>query len=147
MAEPRPLEQRIADTRAHLENDEDAWVATAGDQPYLVPLSFIWHSGELLFATIADSPTCRNVGATPTVRIAVGPTRDLVLVDGDARVVPIAEMRTDEVSAYKNKCGSDPNGWADALIRVRLTRVQAWREENELRGRTIMRDGRWLDGA
>lgn len=147
MAEARTLAQRVADTGARLETDIDCWVATAGATgPWLVPLSFLWRNDELLLATDAASLTGRNIAAAPLVRIGVGPTRDVVLIDGEARLTPITEMTEDEVEAYRAKCGSDPRGWADSLVRVRPVRVQAWREENELRGRHLMRDGRWLEG-
>ncbi len=43
----------------------------------------------------------------------------------------------------------DPRGAADAdayrVIVLRPVRLQAWREGNEIAGRTLMRDGAWLD--
>lgn len=43
MDEARTRDQRRKDTLHRLENDVDAWVATAsGDVPCLVPLSFHW---------------------------------------------------------------------------------------------------------
>jgi len=41
-AAPRPLAQRMQDARRRLDEDVDAWVATAdqASTPYLVPLSF-----------------------------------------------------------------------------------------------------------
>ena len=64
---PRRLAQRIADARHRLENDVDAWVASADPEsgvPYLVPLSFLWDGATLLFATPASSPTGRNLSAS-----------------------------------------------------------------------------------
>jgi len=63
MAEARNKSERLADTRRRLDNDADAWLAsTSGDKPWLVPLSFLWHEGELVFATDASTPTGENVG-------------------------------------------------------------------------------------
>lgn len=53
-------------------------------------------------------------------------------------------MSDAEVDEYRRKNGSDPRGWADSILRVRPERVQWWREENELRARTLMRDGAWI---
>jgi DNA-directed RNA polymerase specialized sigma24 family protein len=39
------------------------------------------------------------------------------------------------------RCASNGSGAEDA---VQDTLVQAWREENELAGRTLMRGGAWL---
>ena len=33
---------------------------------------------------------------------------------------------------------------AYAFFQVTPVRIQAWREENELKGRTLMREGAWL---
>ena len=49
-----------------------------------------------------------------------------------------------EVEAYATKHNSDPHTWADSVIRVAPQRIQAWREENELAGRMIMRNGVWV---
>ncbi|MGH3656802.1 MAG: pyridoxamine 5'-phosphate oxidase family protein, partial [Micromonosporaceae bacterium] len=128
-----------------LERDVDAWVASAGkDQPWLVPLSFIWHDGNLVFAMSSSTRTARNVSSPAPVRVALGGTRDVVLVDGEARIAPSDDLSADELGLYRTKHGSDPRSWADTIIRVRPSRTQAWREENELEGRLIMRDGTWL---
>lgn len=147
MAEPRSLEQRLADTRARLTRDVDAWVASAGgERPWLVPLSFVYSAGELLFATDAASRTATNLGRSSAVRIALGETRDVVLIDGCATVEPIDALTPEQAARYVELgAGPDPRGWADSLLRVRPTKVQAWREENELQGRHLMIDGRWLD--
>src|SRR4029453_16641553 len=82
MDAPRPRDQRIRDTRARLEHDVDAWFATSGDEgPPLVPLSFLWHDDTLLIATEDGSPTARNLQSGGQVRVGIGPTRDVVLVE------------------------------------------------------------------
>lgn len=145
MAEARSTAQRIADTCRRLEHDTDAWLASGnGDGPWLVPLSFVWHGGKLLFATDASTPTGERVAVLPSVRVALGHTRDVVVVDGEATLTPSTKLGADEVRLYRSKHGSDPRTWADSIIRVRPVRIQAWREENELAGRLIMRDGVWL---
>lgn len=129
---PRPVEQRIADTRRRLEEDADAWVATTdGSRPWLVPLSFVWHHDHLLFATPMRSATSMNVGRVPSVRVALGDLRDVVMIEGDAAVSALSALATVEIEAYQGKLGTDPRSWADAVIRVSPVRIQAWREENE----------------
>jgi hypothetical protein len=153
MDEPaRSREQRKRDTLDRLERDVDAWVATAGADggaPYLVPLSFLWDGETLLFATPAASPTGRNLVATGTARIGIGPTRDLVLIDGAVRDVVAANEIPGEIGdRFADRTGFDPRSLATAYLYVRIQprRVQAWREANELDGRDLMRDGRWIDG-
>lgn len=94
----RTAEQRRQDTLHRLTQDVDAWVATADPAtgaPYLVPLSFLWDGTALLIATPAASATGRNLRATGKVRLGIGLTRDVVLVEGTVQEsVPAAEMVT-----------------------------------------------------
>ena len=114
--------------------------------PYLVPLSFLWDGRSLLFATPASSPTIRNLAANGRVRIGVGQTRDLVLIEGTADLLPAAELSTEVGDAFAARAGFDPRQLASTYtyFRVHPVRLQAWREENELAGRDLMRDGRWV---
>jgi hypothetical protein len=133
------------DTRQRLDHDVDAWVATTShDRPWLIPLSFLWHEDRLLFATNANSPTAVNIGLVRRVRVALGTVRDVVIIDGDADLAPSATLSSAEVEAYTTKHNSDLRTWADTVIHVAPRRVQAWREENEIAGRTIMRTGVWV---
>ena len=67
------------------------------------------------------------------------------MVDGTAEVVPLEAIPPEVVAAYRRRHDSDLTTWAECGVAVTVTGVQAWREENELRGRTLLRDGRWLD--
>src|SRR5205823_6609068 len=82
---PRPSERRKADTLAKLSAPAaDVWVATAsaaGGRPHLVPLSLAWVGERIVLALAVDSPTARNLTATGTARLGVGPTRDVVMID------------------------------------------------------------------
>jgi Pyridoxamine 5'-phosphate oxidase len=144
----RGLAERIADTRHRLENDVDAWVASADPQSgeaHLVPLSFLWDGDILLFATPASSPTGRNLSASGRARVGIGPTRDVVLVEGSADAMPPADLPAEIGDAFAAATGFDPRGLTTAYVyfRIRPERVQAWREANELEGRELMRGGRW----
>lgn len=147
-APPRGFEERLRDTHTRLENDEDLWVATAGtpDGVHLIPLSFLWDGTVLLVSTPRASVTSRNLLADPRVRLSLGPTRDVVLVDGTAEPVDIDELGADTGDAFAAKTGFDPRKLDTPYqyFRIRPRRVQAWREANELAGRTLMREGRWL---
>ncbi|MET7572795.1 pyridoxamine 5'-phosphate oxidase family protein [Streptomyces sp. NPDC005492] len=145
----RTAKQRKQDTLRRLEHDEDAWVATAGEDggaPYLVPLSFVWDGSTLLFATPAASPTGRNLAATGVARIGIGPTRDLVMVEGTVTMLTAADLPEEDAEIFASKTGFDPRQLATpySYFRVLPQRVQAWREANELKGRDLMRDGEWL---
>ena len=145
----RTSKQRKQDVLDRLEHDVDLWVATADKitgTPYLVPLSFLWDGITVLMATPASSPTGRNLQAGNTVRLGLGPTRDVVLIEGTVRVFATGEISQEVADAFAVKTGFDPREETGTYLYFRVTpqRLQAWREANELVGRDLMRDGRWL---
>jgi Pyridoxamine 5'-phosphate oxidase len=145
----RTPQQRKADSLRRLETDVDTWVATAdpgSGTPYMVPLSFLWDGATVLIATPAASPTSRNLRATGRVRLGIGPTRDLVLIEGTVQAETTAtEIPAQTGDAFAAKTGFDPRELAGyAYFRIRPQRLQAWREANELAGRDLIRDGNWV---
>jgi hypothetical protein len=144
MDEPRTREQRRADTLRRLAEDVDAWVATASNDgvPYLVPLSFHWDGEAVWLSTLDTNPTARNIVANGRLRLTLGETRDVVLVEGMAAVATPA----DEVGrAFAERTGFDPRTLPRyPFFRLTPTLVQAWREVNEIAGRDLMRDGEWI---
>ena len=148
-SQARSTAQRVQDALHRLNHDVDAWVATAdpaSGTPYLVPLSFLWDGDTLLIATPASSPTARNLHAAGTVRLGIGPTRDLVLIAGAVRALAAEELTAEIGDAFAAKTGFDPRQLSGPYhyFRIAPTQIQVWREENELAGRTVMRDGQWL---
>ncbi len=145
---PRGLEQRLRDTRARLEDDVDLWVATAGSPGgvHLIPLSFLWDGAAFLVSTPRASVTGRNLVADGRVRLSLGSTRDVVIVEGTAEPVDIADLGPEAGDAFTTKTGFDPRALDEPYqyFLIRPQRIQAWREANELKGRVLMRDGRWL---
>ena len=94
----------------------DAWVATAdpaSGSPYLVPLSFLWDGQRLLVATPSASPTSRNLQATSKVRLGIGPTRDLVVIEGTVQPLAAAEVPDQVGDAFAAKTGFDPRQLTD----------------------------------
>jgi nitroimidazol reductase NimA-like FMN-containing flavoprotein (pyridoxamine 5'-phosphate oxidase superfamily) len=146
--DPRPRAQRRRDTERRLTHDVDVWVASASADgaPYLVPLSFDWDGGSLLLATPADSPTGRNLATTRSARVALGHTRDVVVVDGDVEVLEIDALPREAGDRFAARTGFDPRALSTPYrwFRVSPRTIQAWREVGELPERDLMRDGRWL---
>ena len=147
-AGPRSAAQRRHDTEYRLAHDIDLWVASASVDgvPYLVPLSFYWDGEALLVATPADSPTGRNLAATRAVRLGLGPTRDVSMIEGEVEVIEIDALPQERGDRFAAHTGFDPRALATPYrwFRVSPRRIQAWREVNELPGRELMRGGRWL---
>ncbi|MFB6842531.1 pyridoxamine 5'-phosphate oxidase family protein [Streptomyces sp. NPDC056361] len=145
---PRGLEERLKDTRARLENDVDLWVATSGAEGgvHLIPLSYLWDGAAFLISTPRASITGRNLLADGRVRLGLGPTRDVVIVDGVAEPVDVDALGQEAGDAFAAKTGFDPRELDQPYqyFRIIPQRTQAWREANELAGRGLMRDGVWL---
>ena len=144
----RSRDQRRGDTEHRLTHDIDVWVASASADgvPYLVPLSFDWDGESLLLATPADSPTGRNLAATRIVRLGLGHTRDVAMIEGEVEVLEIDALPLEWGDRFAARTGFDPRALATPYrwFRISPRRIQAWREENELSDRELMRDGRWL---
>ena len=147
MPEPRDRQTRKADALAMLTTPAvDVWVASASGEgaPHLVPVSLAWVDERVVIAVEAASVTARNVTASGVARLAVGPTRDVVMID--AVLDRSVEVADDELgAAYAAQADWDPRRSPGYVFLVlRPVRVQAWRESNEIPGRTLMRDGDWL---
>ena len=120
------------------------WVATA--DAYLVPLSLAWCEERVVLALRAGSRTARNITATGTARLGAGHTRDVVMIDVELeRSVPVAASGP-EAEAYAAQADWDPRtaGEDYVYLMLRPTRIQAWRESNEIAGRLLMTGGAWL---
>ena len=148
MPEPRDRASRKADLLAALTAPAaDVWVATASPDgaPHLVPLSLAWIDDRAVIALEERSVTARNIGASGVARLATGHTRDVAMID--AVLERSAGVDDDESlgSAYAAQADWDPRGLEGYVFLVlRPTRIQAWRESNELTGRVLMRDGAWV---
>lgn len=152
MASPEPARDRatrktdaLRQLTAHA---ADGWVATASvdGRPHLVPLSLAWVDERIVIALEAASLTARNIASAGVVRLGVGQTRDVVLIDASLE----ATHGVDEVEAigqaYASQSDWEPRGLAGYVFLVlRPTRIQSWREVNEFAGRWLMKDGVWLE--
>jgi Pyridoxamine 5'-phosphate oxidase len=146
----RSRARRTADTRALFESRNlDAWVATASADgvAHLVPLSLAWDGARLILATEPDAVTTRNLAETGRARLGVGTTRDVVMVDARLEsTVPAEQAPAAVLDAYLTQAVWDPRDQDIPFVVSILApeRVQAWREADEITGRTLMRDGAWL---
>ena len=144
----RTRSRRIADTLERLRNDVDLWVASANDvgDAYLVPLSFHWDGSKLTMATPRRSVTARNLMRAGWARVALGETRDVVIVEGPVEAVALGTDPELE-EAHAAAAGFDPRELEEEYVYLRITphEIQAWREANELEDRLLMRGGVWLE--
>jgi hypothetical protein len=144
MEAPRSAAQRKNDTLARLASDVDAWIATAdaAGSGYLLPLSFLWDGAGMVVSTPRSSVTGQNLARGGRVRVGLGELRDVTMIDGIAE--PVQDEQTKDAFAAKHHWDPRNDAGDYAFFRIVPDRVQAWREVNELAGRTLMRDGDWL---
>jgi hypothetical protein len=143
----RSRSQRRIDVLAKLRSQVDLWVASAdaAGGAYLVPLSYYWDDSTLTIATPRASRTARNLVRAGRARVALGPTRDVVIIEGPVEAIPIGtDTRLED--AHARATGFDPRTLAEEYLYLRITphTIQAWREANELEDRQLMRGGEWL---
>ena len=68
-------------------------------------------------------------------------------IDGDVEVLELDELPRERADRFAARTGFDPRTLATRYrwFRVSPRRIQAWREVDEVAGRELMREGRWLD--
>jgi hypothetical protein len=113
------------------------------------PISFPCRTCGRLGAADRDAarePHGQEPTRTSWARVALGVTRDVVIVEGPVDAIPIgADPEREEAHALA--AGFDPRTLAEEYVYLRITPhvIQAWREANELAGRHVMRGGAWLE--
>jgi hypothetical protein len=146
----RSPKERKADALSKLVAVEaNVWVASASptDAVHLVPMTHTWDGSQIVLATEPRSRTAANVTANPQVRLALGETRDVVMIDAVlVEAVPTSEAPAARAEGYAAQAGWDPltdSGQYVYLV-FEPVRIQVWREDEDLAGRTVMRNGAWV---
>ncbi|MGH9184269.1 MAG: pyridoxamine 5'-phosphate oxidase family protein [Acidimicrobiales bacterium] len=135
-----------------LQTSIDVWVASASVtadgtiRPYLIPVSLAWIDDRVVIAIGSGSRTARNLHAAGTTRLAVGPTRDVVIIDAQLEHSEPVHAATGLADRYAERADWDPRETDGdySFFVLRPQRLDAWRESNEMVGRTLMRQGEWL---
>ncbi|MGW6929019.1 pyridoxamine 5'-phosphate oxidase family protein [Lentzea sp. NPDC054927] len=145
----RTLQERQQDARTKLEQDEDVWVASASEDgtPHLVPFSLAWDGERVILTTETRNPTTRNVQRSGQVRLALGHTRDVVLIDAVGEVFPLNDAPAGVLDTFAKRADWDPREMTTGewvVLVLRPQRILVWRDVAETKGRTVMRDGAWL---
>jgi hypothetical protein len=145
----RSPEERKADALSKLAAVEaNVWVASASPTGavHLVPVTHTWNGSQVVLATGPKSRTVSNVIAIRRARLALGETRDVVMIDAVlVEVVPASEAPAPLAEGYAAQAGWDPRtdaGNYDYLV-LGPERIQVWGEGEDLAGRTVMRNGEW----
>jgi hypothetical protein len=146
----RSPSERKRDVLARLNQENaDGWVASASadGHAHLVPLSYAWDGEHIILAAEDSSVTVRNIERGGMARVALGHTRDVVMIDAQLDdIVDVGAAPESVAARYGSQADWDPRPLGEPYVYVLLgpRRVQAWRDANEIAGRTLMRDGVWL---
>jgi hypothetical protein len=123
MTEPaRSRSRRKLDTLAKLRDQVDLWVASADEtgRAHLIPMSYHWDDSTLTIATPRARRTGVNLLRAGWARVALGPTRDVVIIEGPGGGDPIGtDVQREE--AHARATGFDPRTLADEWIYLRIT--------------------------
>lgn len=142
----RDAKTRKADVMAALEKQGQYWLATAdGGRPHAIGVSAWWDQRDLVVTTLGTSRTARNMEAGRSVVLAHGDPSDAVVVQAEVVEIIPAAAAGEVARGFKAAMGWEPgetSGWT--FFRLRPTRIQAFRGYDEIEGRDVMKDGRWL---
>lgn len=123
------------------------WLATAGDGhgPHLIPVSYWWDGFRIITATPEKSRTMKNLRTQPKVRLSIGATTDVLMIDAVAEAVPAVELAEEALDGYAGASGLPRSSPGYGYIQLTPERIQVWRGPAEFTGRTVMRAGAWLN--
>jgi hypothetical protein len=148
MATRSPKERKADALSKLVAVDANVWVASASPSGgvHLVPVTHTWNGSQIVLATEPRSRTAANVTTNPGVRLALGQTRDVVMIDAVlVEAIPTSEAPAALAGGYAAQAGWDPrtDGGDYVYLVFRPERIQVWREAEDLTGRTVMRNGEW----
>ncbi len=114
-----------------------------------MPLSLAWDGTRLLVATPTSTRTAQNAIATGAVKASLDSANDVVLIDGTVEVVDFTSADPELVETFVERVGwnpaDQPGDWS--LLIVSRRTIRAWDSVGEITGRTIMRDGNWIEDS
>ena len=103
--------ERKAEALSKLEAVEsNVWVASAAPSGnvHLVPVTHTWNGSQIVLATGPTTRTVSNLTANPRARLAVGESRDVVMIDAVlVEAVPASEVQPALAEGYAHDVVED----------------------------------------
>jgi predicted pyridoxine 5'-phosphate oxidase superfamily flavin-nucleotide-binding protein len=144
----RTTETRKSDVLAALGRQKDLWLASAdrSGRPHIIAVSAWWDGERLVVATRGASRTARNLAANPRARLAIGSPEDATVIDVKAEAVRRVGDASDLAEGFMAAVGWDPREVGEDWVFIPLepVRIQAYKGYEELEGRDVMKESRWL---
>jgi hypothetical protein len=144
----RDVATRKKDVLETLAKNGRFWLGTADPtgKPHVIAVSAWWESEEFVVATLGSSRTARNIEMNPRVTMATGAFNDAIVIHAQMIESRAVEDSPDLAKGFKAVMGWEPGevgpGWI--FLRLRPTKIQAFRDYEEIEGRDVMLRSRWL---
>ena len=144
----RDVATRKKDVMERLLRSGRFWLGTADKtgKPHVIAVFAWWHSDALVISTLTGSRTARNMERNPRVTLATGPFDDAIIIHAQMIESRAVDDAPDMAHGFNAALGGEPSqigeGWT--FFRLRPTKIQAFRDFDELEGRDVMIDSRWL---
>ena len=148
MSTLRDPEARKADVLAALDRQKDLWLASAdpSGRPHLIAVSAWWDGKDVVIATGGGSRTARNLKKDAAARLALGSPDDVIVIDAHVVGSSLVADSADLAGAFASAVGWNPREVGEDWVFIRLApeRIQAYKGYDELEGRDVMKNARWL---
>ena len=148
MSTLRDLEARKADVLAALYRQKDLWLDSAdpSGRPHLIAVSAWWDGKDVVIATGGGSRTARNLKKDAAARLALGSPDDVIVIDAHVVGSSLVADSADLAGAFASAVGWNPREVGEDWVFIRLApeRIQAYKGYDELEGRDVMKNARWL---
>ena len=144
----RDIATRKKDVLETLAKNGRFWLGTADvtGRPHVIAVSAWWESEALVMATLGTSRTARNIETNPRVTLATGAFNDAIVIHAQMIESSAVEDSPELAKGFKAALGWEPSevspGWI--FFRLRPTKIQAFRDYEEIEGRDVMVRSRWL---
>jgi hypothetical protein len=142
----RSLHERREAALKRLRSGGNLWPAAASDRgPHLIPVSYWWDGACLTTSTFDNSRALTNIRTQPRVRASAGATTDVLMIDAAATIMAANDVGEAAKAGYAQVSGIPLGTPGYVYVQLQPERMQVWKGPAEFTGRTIMRDGVWLD--
>src|SRR5260370_14620026 len=136
----RDAATRKKDVLAAIDEQGHYWLVTAevGGGPHVIGVSGWWDASQIVVTTLGSSRTARNLAVNPQVKLAHGDPSDAIVIEAQVIESIAVEDSHDLSTGFKAAMGWDPwemGGWM--FVRLRPTRIQAFRGYDEIEGRDV----------
>ena len=144
----RDVATRKKDVLETLAKNGRFWLGSAdpAGRPHVIAVSAWWESDALVIATLGSNRTARNIEMNPRVTLATGAFNDAIIIHAQMIESRAVEDSQDIAQGFKKAMGWEPSevgsGWV--FLRLRPTKIQAFRDFEEIEGRDVMIRSRWL---